>query len=227
MLALNVALALAPSILLLWWAYRRDTARKDSRRLLGLAFLIGLVAVVPAFFIGFLAGPLHRVLRGPAALLYQAFVVAALVEEGVKFVVLAGFVGRHRQFNEATDGIVYGMAASLGFAFLENVLYVSGPSSVLLLRGITAVPLHAGCGAIVGYYVGRAHFDPRRRASVGLLVAVLVHGAYDALVFAGGALAYASLAIIAGLVVAVPALYRRALAEDLASGRAKTLRGRP
>ncbi len=227
MLALNVALALAPSLLLLWWAYRRDTARKDSRRLLGLAFLIGLVAVVPAFFIGFLAGPLHRVLRGPAALLYQAFVVAALVEEGVKFVVLAGFVGRHRQFNEATDGIVYGMAASLGFAFLENILYVSGPSGVLLLRGITAVPLHAGCGAIVGYYVGRAHFDPRRYATVGLLVAVLVHGGYDALVFAGGALAYASLAIIAGLVVAVPALYRRALAEDLASGRAKTPRGRP
>ena len=224
MLALNVALALAPSLLLLWWAYRRDSLRKESLRLLGWAFLVGLLAVVPAFVVGFLAGPFHRVLRGPTRLLYQAFIVAALVEEGVKYVVLTGFVRRHEQFDRATDGIVYGMAASLGFAFLENVLFVGGPSSALLLRGITAVPLHAGCGAIMGYFVGRAHFDSRRRAGAGLLVAILVHGAYDAFVLAGGALAYASLAVVAGLIVAVPLLFRRARAEDVASGRVRMIR---
>lgn len=222
MLALNVALALAPALLLLWWAYRRDSLKKESLRLLGLAFFVGLLAVVPALFVGLLAGPFQRVLRGPARLLYQAFIVAALVEEGVKYVVLTGFVRRHEEFDEASDGIVYGMAASLGFAFLENVLYVGGPSSILLLRGITAVPLHAGCGAIMGYAVARAHFDPSRRAGAGLLIAVLVHGAYDALVLAGGGIAYASLAIIAGLIVAVPVLFRRAIADDIASGRVKT-----
>ena len=227
MLALNVALALAPSILLLWWAYRRDSLRKESLGLLARAFLIGLFAVFPALFVGFLAGPFQRVLRGPAQLLYQAFIVAALVEEGVKFVVLAGFLRRHRDFDEATDGIVYGMAASLGFAFLENVLYIAGPSTTLLLRGVTAVPLHAGCGALVGYFVGRAHFDPRRRTATGLLVAVVVHGAYDSLVFAGGVLAYGSLLVVAGLIVTVPLLFRRSLAADVASGRIKASPKRP
>lgn len=227
MLFTNLALALAPSLLLLWWAYRRDSIKKESIRLLLLTFSLGLLAVVPALVLGILVDPFRDFFRGYARIVFQAFVVAALVEEGVKFVLLDGLIRRQPEFDEVTDGIVYGMAVSLGFAFLENVLYVSGPSSVLLLRGITAVPLHAGCGAIVGYYVGRAHFDPRRRAGVGLLVAVLVHGVYDALVFAGGSLAYASLAVIAGLVVAVPSLYRRALAEDVSSGRVKTQSGRP
>lgn len=222
MLALNVALALGPSLLLLWWAYRRDSLKKESLRLLSLAFAAGVLALVPAFIVGFVAGPIVRALSGPVRLVYEAFVVAALVEEGAKYVALTGFVRRHEEFDEATDGIVYGMAASLGFAFLENVLYVSGPTSTLLLRGLTAVPLHAGCGAIVGYFVGRAHVDARRRAGGGLLFAVLLHGAYDAFIFAGGALAYGSLAVIVGIVVAVPLLFRRALAADVSSGRVNT-----
>jgi RsiW-degrading membrane proteinase PrsW (M82 family) len=221
MLAANLVLALAPSLALLWWAYRRDSLKKESIRLLAYAFLLGLLAVVPAILLGILADPFRRLFRGYAESLYQAFILAALVEEGVKYLLLFGFVRRHSEFDELTDGLVYGMAASLGFAFLENVLYIGGPSTVLLLRGVTAVPLHAGCGALIGYFIARAHFDPRRRSAIGLLLAVAIHGLYDVLIFSPGLWSFAALAVVAGLAIAVPRLFRRAAELDVRSGRVK------
>jgi RsiW-degrading membrane proteinase PrsW (M82 family) len=215
----NLALALAPSLILLWWAYRRDTLKKESVRLLTYAFLLGLLGVVPAIAIGLLTDPFRDLMPASLRIFYQAFIVAALVEEGVKYAVLRGFVRRHQEFDEVTDGIVYGMASSLGFAFLENVLYVGGPTSVIILRGVTAVPLHAGCGALVGYFVGRAHFHEQHSAVLGLVAAVLVHGAYDVLVFSPGLISFASLAVVAGLAVGVPLLFRHAIALDVAAGR--------
>jgi len=220
MLAANLALALAPSLLLLWWAYRRDSIKKESIRLLLLTFSLGLLAVIPALVLGILADAFRDFFRGYARTVYQAFVVAALVEEAVKFVLLEGLIRRQSEFDEVTDGLVYGMAVSLGFAFLENVLYVGGPSHVLLLRAVTAVPLHAGCGALVGYYVGRAAFDARKHAVGGLLLAIAVHGVYDVLLFTEGTVSFLSLAVIAGLVVTVPLLFKKAIALDLAAGRA-------
>lgn len=219
MLALNLGIALAPSVAILWWAYRRDAAKKETVRLLATAFILGLLAVAPAIAIGILAGVPRAFLDGYPALLFEAFVVAALVEESVKLGLLTLFIRRHREFDETTDGIVYGMAGSLGFAFLENVLYVGGPSSVLLLRGVTAVPLHAGCGALIGYFVATAHFDGRSSPAVGLAAAVGVHGLYNALIFAPGWISYGALVVVAGLVAGVPRLFRHATKLDRAAGR--------
>ncbi|MFW6288797.1 MAG: PrsW family intramembrane metalloprotease [Spirochaetota bacterium] len=223
MLFTNLALALAPSLLLLWWAYRRDSIKKESIRLLLLTFSLGLLAVVPALVLGILVDPFRDFFRGYARIVFQAFVVAALVEEAVKFVLLDGLIRRQPEFDEVTDGIVYGMAVSLGFAFLENVLYVGGPSHVLLLRAVTAVPLHAGCGALVGYYVGRAAFDARARSVGGLLLAIAVHGVYNVLLFTGGIASFLSLGVILGLVIAVPLLFKKAIALDIAAGRATVI----
>ena len=206
MLIANVALALAPSLLLLWWAYRRESGDPQSLRLLTMAFLLGLLAVIPALAVGMLASLAHRLLSGSLRLLYQAFVTAAAVEEGVKFALVWFLVRRNPRIDGVADGIVYGMAASLGFAFLESVLYVGESSFILLLRGVTAVPLHAGCGALMGYFVARSRSRTNRRAWVGLLLAILVHGTYDSFVFAGGSVAFLSLAVVAALVAAVPLL---------------------
>ena len=215
MLAANLALALAPSLILLGWAYRRDTVRKESVRLLAAAFFLGLLAVAPALFVGLLASAFGTLLGNDyLAPLYEAFVVAALVEEGVKFLLLLVLFRRHPQFDEYSDGIVYGMAVSLGFAFLENVLYVTGPTEVLLLRGVTAVPLHAGCGAIIGYFVAKSVLTERTRAVPGLLIAVVLHGVYDALLFTRSWISFAALGVIVGLAVAVPLLFRHAIRLD-------------
>ena len=90
---------------------------------------------------------------------------------------------RNRAFDEPMDGIVYGVVASLGFATLENILFVfNGGMSVAVSRAFTAVPLHAFVGAIMGYYVGQAwrHPEERRRYILqGYGIAVLLHMLYD------------------------------------------------
>lgn len=94
---------------------------------------------------------------------------------------------RKKEFNEPFDGIIYSTFVSLGFATLENVVYVMQSGfSTGIARMFTAVPAHYAFGVIMGYYVGKAKFDEKNRASYllrGLLYAVLLHGLYDFFVF--------------------------------------------
>ena len=86
-------------------------------------------------------------------------------------------------FNEPYDGIFYGIMISLGFAAVENIMYVyQSGFAVGVLRMFTAVPAHAMFGAIMGYYFGLAWQKPELKSKLmlkGLFSAILLHGAYD------------------------------------------------
>jgi RsiW-degrading membrane proteinase PrsW (M82 family) len=135
-------------------------------------------------------------------------------------------------FDEVMDGVVYTVVASLGFACMENILYVlpGGPLTALV-RAFTAIPLHAFASGLMGYYIGRAKFaaTPRQERALirtGLIVAVVIHGTYDFLLFASGSGLIGrwwSLGIVPLLFATLLALrsrVRRAKADDLHSGRA-------
>src|SRR5690606_17926568 len=113
-----------------------------------------------------------------------AFLYAAIPEEFFKLTVLLFYSLRRREFDEPMDGLVYGAVAAQGFAALENSLYsFSVGPAMTIVRGFTAVPAHACMGIIMGYYVGRARFEPERRSALifqGYIFATLVHGLYDA-----------------------------------------------
>lgn len=114
--------------------------------------------------------------------LAQAFLYAAIPEEFFKFLILVGYCSRHRAFDEPMDGVIYGVTVSLGFATLENVFYVMGGGwATAIARGLTAVPMHAFLGALLGYYVGQARRHPEELSQLGygLLVVVLLHALYD------------------------------------------------
>jgi RsiW-degrading membrane proteinase PrsW (M82 family) len=117
------------------------------------------------------------------AALYHAFAVAAIPEELLKLSVVALYCARRVSFDEPMDGVVYGATAALGFAALENVLYVVGGGlAVALARSVTAVPMHAIMGAILGHYIARSRFLLEgRRLDIwkGWAIATLVHGLYD------------------------------------------------
>jgi hypothetical protein len=115
------------------------------------------------------------------------------------------YAWRKPAFNEENDGIVYAGAAAIGFAALENVLYVArlGLGSGVL-RAFTAIPLHVLTAVIVGLNVGRARFATsvaaRQRLLLrGLATAWFIHGLYDALAMSGSALALLLLPLLAGL----------------------------
>jgi len=183
-LAVLAASAIIPSLLLLWYFQSHDL-KPEPARVVWATFFLG-VATIPGVLL--LDWPFQSLLvshleEPHLAGLGAAFFTAAFPEELFKLIVVRGYSARHREFDEPMDGIVYGVAASLGFATLENVLYVGqGGIGVAVMRAITAVPGHAFFGAIMGYFVGQSRFAATGRARAALLaylVPVLLHGLYD------------------------------------------------
>ncbi len=179
-----LALALAPAAAIIWYIYTKDEYEREPAGLLFVAFLLGIVSIIPALIGGALGEHLgYGTSTNVFVTAIYAFIVVAFSEELAKFIFLRGYLFRKSDFNEPFDGIVYAVMVGMGFAAFENVVYVAqGGVGVALLRMFTAVPAHAAFGVIMGYYVGMARFDERNRNRLlikGLFWAVVAHGAYD------------------------------------------------
>jgi len=150
--------SLAPVLIILFYIYFRDKYDKEPLGLLLKALLMGIVIIVPVIFIERLLMNLMPQSSKVAAAAYHAFVVAGSTEELFKFLALYLLVWKSPSFDEKFDGIVYAVFVSLGFAGVENVLYVmDGGMQTALTRALTAVPAHAIFGITMGYYLGIAH----------------------------------------------------------------------
>ncbi len=167
-------LAIAPSLFFFLYIYRKDRYEPEPLRLLAWVFFLGALIVIPAGLIELLF---------PEGVISSA-VVAPVVEEGLKFLVVLVAVYRHPEFDEPMDGIVYATAASLGFATIENILYVmEGGLAVGIVRAIASVPGHVVFSCIWGYALGTAKFRPApERGGIilaGLLGGMVLHGIFN------------------------------------------------
>lgn len=182
---LLLAAATLPSMAIAYWVYQQDTHEKEPKAMLLWAFLCGCASTIPAI----IGQTFFKHLENHDNLLQTAifaFGVVALTEELSKYLLLRRFIYPKKDFNEPIDGIVYGVMVGLGFATLENVLYVFNAGgdglSTALGRAFTAVPAHAAFGVLMGAYIGLAKFFPEKRAIysfIGVGLAVFFHGAYD------------------------------------------------
>lgn len=178
-----LAISSAPAACIILYIYLKDKHEPEPLSLLVKSFLLGILAVLVTFMISF---PLDMFVPTDEEDLTQqavhAFLLVALVEEFSKFLFVRGILYNDEHFNEPFDAIVYSVMVSMGFATLENILYVSqGGFSTALLRMFTAVPAHATFAILMGYYIGKAKFESGKGylAWVGLLAATLFHGSYD------------------------------------------------
>jgi RsiW-degrading membrane proteinase PrsW (M82 family) len=182
-------LAIAPSMIIIIYIYVKDKFEREPLLLLLKNFVLGAtVSVGITFLAGSYLGNLFSELdpKKVTDMFIKAFVVVALVEECSKYLVVRYVAQRNREFNEPFDGIVYAVMVSMGFATLENLLYVySYGFEIGIMRAFTAVPAHATFGILMGYYMGKAKFSKNRIILnlTGLLVATLFHGAYDFFLF--------------------------------------------
>lgn len=205
--------AIVPSILLFWYIHSRDV-HPEPTGMLAATFGLGAAVAVPVLIV---VGILHVTVGMPEGVwpraAWTAFGHAAIPEEGFKFLVLMTFCWFSRHFDEPFDGIVYGATASLGFATLENILYVTqGGIGIAIMRAFTAVPGHAFTGVLMGYFVGRARFAPTGRfgkALQGLLWATLLHGLYDVFLMTNSVWAVLALPVLILEVVLGILLIRR------------------
>lgn len=181
-------ISLAPIFIIAFYIYSRDIYEKEPLSYLLKALSIGAIIVLPVVFIEKqLSAPADK-LEGISNAAWIAFIVAGLTEEGMKYLAFLLFFWKSSNFNERFDGIVYAVYISLGFAGIENILYVfSGGYSVGIVRALTAVPAHALFGVVMGYYFGLAKFYPKFRG-VYLILAFFLpfvfHGLYDFLLMA-------------------------------------------
>lgn len=185
-----IALAIAPGLAICLFIFHRDAYNREPKLTLILCFFFGVLSIVPAFFIErAFAGSFTNTAVHQAVM---AFALVALTEELCKFSVLRFYAYRRKSFDEPFDGIVYSVMVSMGFATLENILYVTSSAQygqgyqVALLRMFLSVPAHATFGVLMGYHVGRAKFETKRSGTLmllGLFWAILFHGAYDTFLF--------------------------------------------
>ncbi|NLW70743.1 MAG: PrsW family intramembrane metalloprotease [Eubacteriaceae bacterium] len=180
-------IALLPTVVIVFFLLRFDKYKKEPLGLLVLLFIAGVVTAVPAVVLEQLYVNLFGNAYSPFQLVMQAFFGVALVEESVKFIACRLIAYRKKSYDELYDGIIYCSFVSLGFATIENILYVNQYGfTTALVRAVTAVPAHAIFGVLMGYFLSLSKFVPEKRGfyrALSLISPVFAHGVYDAILF--------------------------------------------
>jgi RsiW-degrading membrane proteinase PrsW (M82 family) len=200
-----VAVSTIPGIAFMVLILRMDRREPEPLRLVAKVIGLGAAGAVVAALVELAldAAPLFR-LEGLAGAAAVSFIQIAPIEEACKLAVVLLFAWGNPAFNEENDGIVYVGASALGFALLENILFVArGGIGTGVLRAFTSIPLHLFTGIVAGLFIGRAKFAGARARPLlvlaGFGLAWLIHGLYDTLALSQGALALLLLPLLAGL----------------------------
>ena len=179
--------AVLPTLALLLFFMYSDKFKEPKKTVLS-TFILGIFIIAPLEVFDY---GTEMIMGEPIEYnaFFRAFFAASFLEELFKFCVLFFFCTKFTEFNEPMDGIVYGITASLGFAFWENLQYIYMPDreiseslQVAWSRAFTAVPSHAFDGVIMGFFIGRHYFRDYKTNTnliLALLIPVTLHGFYD------------------------------------------------
>ncbi len=178
--------AFLPTLFWLWFWLKEDRAHPEPRPLLLLCFLGGMAAVILSLF-----GETYfssRINFGSAGGTF----LFVTIEEMSKFVFAYVIALRSRADDEPIDPLIYMIATALGFAALENTLYIAGgflsdnPSvgiSTGILRFFGATLLHTISSASIGAALGFAFYKKLEvkflYALGGIIVAIGLHALYN------------------------------------------------
>lgn len=188
-------LSLLPSIILGILIYKKDTVEKEPKSLLFELFMGGICAVIFTLLISFGLNPIlpevsENTSTGYLYLALITFFKVSLVEEVAKWFFLKKITWSNKNFDYIYDAIVYGVFVSLGFATVENILYVcseDGGITIAILRAILSVPAHAFNGVFMGYYYGmskQAQLNGnvklmKKNLLLSILIPIVAHFIFD------------------------------------------------
>ena len=181
----TLLITIVPSILILLYFFLSDKF-KEPKGSIALVFFLGICICLPAGYINsFMENNFKDIF---SERLLFSFLGPAWCEELLKFIILYFIVLKRNEFNERMDGIVYGVAVSLGFATLENYEYVFilaekweiEPYTMAILRSYSAVPMHGLLGCVMGFYFGMYAFTANKKYLIlCLLIPFIIHGLYN------------------------------------------------
>lgn len=201
-------LAVLPVIVLAAYIYKKDKYEKEPFRMLLLAFFLGILSIpLDLIIVGIINGAMPG-----STVFYSAFFEAGIPEEFSKWLLFMLVIWRNKNFNEFFDGIVYACFIGLGFAGVENLMYVFGNESfggalaTGVMRALLSVPGHFLFAVIMGYFLGLAKFRPEERGKYllfSLLCPMLAHGIFDYLLMLSSALSENNLEVLGAILFIV------------------------
>lgn len=184
--------ALLPAIIVMFYIIRKDKEHPEPPRMLLKGVWYGVLSVFVSLFISQPLGILDFYSNNPTTVMEHiavAFWGAAVPEELAKLLMLWLLVRKNVHFDEFFDGIVYAVCVGMGFAGLENIMYVFENldtwETVAFSRFLFAVPGHFCDAVLMGYFFSLAYFDMSPVMQIRyycwmILAPVLAHGFYDA-----------------------------------------------
>jgi len=188
-----------PALAWLWFWRREDSVHPEPRRLIALAFLAGMVAVAVVIPLEKMAASLISAqelwVAAAVGTTTLTFVIWSAMEELIKYVMAKLTVLRRREDDEPIDPVIYMVAVALGFAALENALFLLSPLSgntvvqtVLTgnLRFVGATLLHVLSSATIGVALALSFYKPKREKRLyvlgGVILAIALHSAFNFLI---------------------------------------------
>ncbi len=184
---------LLPSFIWLYFLLKEDASHPEPRRLIVLTFIAGMLAVLIAL-------PLEHYSKVVLRDSFSIFTAWALIEEFLKYSMVAIFILWRRAVDEAPDYVIYMITVALGFAAAENMLFLITPLSEGNLaaglftnnvRFLGSTLLHVVASASIGFALAfSAAYHPLARmgtAALGLILAVALHTVFNLLIISEGA----------------------------------------
>lgn len=187
-------LAILPVSFFIGWIYFKDRYEKEPPIKLIQYFLLGILVSILAIFLELYFSKIN-IFSGIAATLYTAFFVAAFTEEGLKSIILIPILIKDKDFNEKLDGIIYSIFLSLGFATIENIIYLMRERLEItfelgVTRGLISIPSHIMFAITMGYYISKYKFakeDSKKKKYLiyAIIIPIVLHGVFDFILMIG------------------------------------------
>ena len=188
--------SILPAVAVAGYLWYRDPTRREPFVALAVTFLLSVLFAGFAGVVNSTLGPVFEAL-GVAGVILFYFVVVGPVEEFVKWLAIRVYPYRNNTFRTIIDGVVYGAAAGVGFAAIENFVYIvnsyaeasetagiapTEAAQLVAAQRFLVGPGHVVFSAWAGFYLGLAKFNPENRGPIilkGLLVAAFIHALYN------------------------------------------------
>jgi len=174
-----------PAILWLWFWLREDNLHPEPRFLVAISFVMGMVTVIVA--IGF-----EKLAYDMISDHSYRYITWAAIEEITKFLAVAFIAFNSKYMDEPIDAMIYCITVALGFAALENTLFILSPlhdgdfaRGIVTgnMRFIGATLVHTVCSAIIGFFIGISFYKNALVKSVsiilGVILAIVLHAGFN------------------------------------------------
>ncbi|HFC10908.1 MAG TPA: PrsW family intramembrane metalloprotease [Candidatus Kaiserbacteria bacterium] len=189
-----IAVGFSPSLIWLYFILKEDSRNPEPKRIIALAFFAGMLCVPIVL-------PLEQYAQIHFGKGFSGIVAWATIEETTKYALAALLILWRPAVDEPLDYVIYLITIALGFAALENALFIFTPimsghtiSGLITgdLRFLGSTLLHVVASATIGFALAFSYMKtPLIRmfyVSVGVILAITLHASFNLLIMSTGGL---------------------------------------